>query len=86
MARPFSDKVLVVDDDPAFHKLVEAVLTPAGLPFESLHTGEEALRAVAKGPPKALIIDGLLPGMRGDDVALRMRERWTCLLYTSRCV
>ncbi len=77
MARAFSDKVLVVDDDPAFHKLVESVLTPAGLPFESLHTGEEALRAVAKGPPKALIIDGLLPGVRGDDVALRMREKWT---------
>lgn len=77
MPRAFSEKVLVVDDDPAFHKLVEAVLTPAGLPFESLHTGEEALRAVAKGPPKALIIDGLLPGMRGDDVAARMREKWT---------
>lgn len=77
MSRPLSEKVLVVDDDPAFHKLVESVLTPAGLYFESVHSGEEALRAVAKGPPRAMIIDGLLPGMRGDDVTLRMRERWT---------
>lgn len=77
MARSIAEKVLVVDDDPAFHKLVESVLTPAGLPFESVHSGEEALRAVTKGPPRAMIIDGLLPGMRGDDVALRMRERWT---------
>lgn len=77
MARSIAEKILVVDDDPAFHKLVESVLTPAGLPFESVHSGEEALRAVARGCPRAMIIDGLLPGMRGDDVALKMREKWT---------
>jgi DNA-binding response OmpR family regulator len=77
VARSIADKVLVVDDDPAFHKLVESVLTPAGIQHESVHSGEEALRAVTKGTPRAVIIDGLLPGMRGDVVAARLRERWT---------
>jgi len=51
VARAIADKVLVVDDDPAFHKLVEGVLTPAGIAFEGVRSGEEALRAVAKGAP-----------------------------------
>jgi DNA-binding response OmpR family regulator len=76
VARSIADKVLVVDDDPAFHKLVEGVLTPAGIAFEGVRTGEEAMRAITRGKPKAVIIDGLLPGMRGDDVAARMREKW----------
>ncbi len=77
MPRSLADKVLVVDDDPLFHKLVESVLTPAGITIEAVRSGEEAMRAVAKGPPKAVIIDGLLPGIRGDEVAIRLRQTWT---------
>jgi len=68
--------VLVVDDDPAFHKLVESVLTPAGLPFERAHRRRGAARGDERAA-RAVIIDGLLPGMRGDDVSMKLRERWT---------
>ncbi|MBX7096538.1 MAG: response regulator [Myxococcaceae bacterium] len=74
---PLADQVLIVDDDPGFHRLVESVLVPTGVPCQAVRTGEEALKLLEKdGPPKAVIIDGLLPGMRGDDVAAKIRERW----------
>lgn len=71
-----SECVLVVDDDASFQQLVEAVLQPAGIPVRAVRTGEEALRLLAARPPRALVLDGLLPGMRGDDLALRIRKVW----------
>jgi DNA-binding response OmpR family regulator len=73
---PKSDTVLVVDDDAGFQALVEAVLQPAGIPVKCVRTGEEALKLLSGPPPRALVLDGLLPGMRGDDLALRLRKVW----------
>lgn len=75
MAAP-NDTVLVVDDDVGFQKLVEAVLQAAGIPVTCVRTGEEALKLLGGPPPRALVLDGLLPGMRGDDLALRLRKVW----------
>lgn len=68
------DKVLVVDDDPSFHRFVESVLTPTGLACVCVRTGEKALAMAEESCPKGLILDGLLPGVRGDEVALRLRK------------
>jgi DNA-binding response OmpR family regulator len=68
--------VLVVDDDAAFHRLVEGVLQGSGVSCVCVRSGEEALKLLKKDPPKAIIIDGLLPGMRGDALAMHLRERW----------
>lgn len=72
-----NDTVLVVDDDVAFQNLVEAVLEPAGIKVKCVRTGEEALKLLGGPPPKALVLDGLLPGMRGDDLAMRLRKVWS---------
>lgn len=68
--------VLVVDDDESFQHLVEAVLAPAGIPVTCVRTGEEALKLLGGPRPRALVLDGLLPGMRGDDLAVRLRQVW----------
>ena len=68
--------MLIVDDDPGFHRLVESVLVPTGVKCLAVRTGEEALKLIENSKPKLMIIDGLLPGLRGDEVALRARARW----------
>lgn len=65
-----------MDDDPGFHRLVESVLVPTGVKCLAVRTGEEALKLIENSKPKLMIIDGLLPGIRGDEVALRARGRW----------
>ncbi len=76
MPMGLSDQVLIVDDDPGFHRLVESVLVPTGVKCLAVRTGEEALKLIENSKPKLMIIDGLLPGLRGDEVALRARARW----------
>ena len=71
-----SEQVLIVDDDPGFHRLVESVLVPTGVKCLAVRTGEEALKLIEHSKPKLMIIDGLLPGIRGDEVASRARARW----------
>ena len=71
-----SDQVLIVDDDPGFQRLVESVLVPTGVQCLAVRTGEEALKLLETGKPKLMIIDGLLPGIRGDEVAIRARAKW----------
>ncbi len=75
-APKFSDQVLIVDDDPAFHRLVESVLQPVGVSCTFARSGEEALRLFERGRPRAVLIDGLLPQMPGDALALKLRETW----------
>jgi DNA-binding response OmpR family regulator len=77
MAVGLTDQVLIVDDDPGFHRLVESVLVPTGVKCHAVSNGEEALRLIETSKPKLMIIDGLLPGIRGDEVAHRVRARWS---------
>ncbi len=72
----FAQSVLVIDDDPAFWRLVETAVTPSGIPVASVRTGEEGLKLLTHERPLAVIVDGLLPGIRGDEVAHRIRQRW----------
>ena len=72
-----TDQVLIVDDDPGFHRLVESVLVPTGVKCHAVRTGEEALKLIEASKPKLMLIDGLLPGMRGDEVAHRVRALYS---------
>lgn len=74
--RSLPDRVLVVDDDPAFQKLAESVISGCGLDCVIVRSGEEALKLCEKDKPKAIVLDGLLPGVKGDEVARRLRLRY----------
>ncbi len=64
----------MVDDDPAFQRFVFETLSADGFSVLCLRTAEEALRLTSRHKPRAVIIDGLLPGLRGDELALRLRK------------
>lgn len=70
-------RVLLIDDDASFHPLVGKVVESLGHPFVAVRSGEEGLQRIEAGLPRALILDGLLPGMRGEDVAKRLRKKYS---------
>ncbi len=68
--------VLVVDDDPALRRLLEASLPDAGYRVETAVEAQSALAAVARQPPDVILLDLMLPGSDGFELCRRLRE-WT---------
>jgi two-component system phosphate regulon response regulator PhoB len=67
-------RILVVEDEQPIREMVGFALKKAGLDFEEAADAEEALVAVASNPPDLLLLDWMLPGMSGVDLARRLRR------------
>jgi CheY-like chemotaxis protein len=67
-------RVLVADDDPILHRLLELNFRVAGIAMESVGRGDDALARVAAAPPDALVLDATMPGMDGHEVFRRLRD------------
>jgi phosphoserine phosphatase RsbU/P len=66
-------RVLVVDDERHMVRFVQFVLSGAGYRVTCAHDGEEALDAVARVRPDAIVLDLVMPGMSGFEVLSRLR-------------
>ncbi len=67
-------KVLVIDDDPAFVKLVEQVLAHKGYEVLKANSGQEGLRATFDQRPDLVLLDVAMPGLDGWQTCSRIRE------------
>lgn len=67
-------RILVVDDDAWVRKLVRGYLERAGFAVTVAATGPEALAEVTAHPPDLVVLDLMLPGMDGLDVARQIRR------------
>ncbi len=67
-------RILVVEDEQAIREMVGFALKKAGLYFEEAADAEQALLAVASNPPDLVLLDWMLPGMSGIDLARRLRR------------
>ena len=80
-------RVLVVEDVRFMAHFVTRSLEKAGYEVQAVHHGDEVLPAVAKFAPAALVLDLVLPGMSGLDIARALRndprhERTRILIVT----
>jgi CheY-like chemotaxis protein len=66
-------RVLIVDDDPVIRDVVRAVLEDGSYELEEAENGDDALRAAAKRPPDLVLLDVMMPGMDGFEVATRIK-------------
>ena len=57
--------MLVIDDDPTVHDLVQRFLAKEGLNMISARSGEEGIRLAKEVHPAAITLDVLMPGMDG---------------------
>lgn len=68
-----SPHVLVVDDEPANRRLVRALLEAEGYRVSEAENGEEALAAVTRDAPEAVLLDLTMPGMDGLSACRRLK-------------
>ncbi len=67
-------KILVIDDDPAFCKLVEQVLTQKGYEVLKAGSGQAGLRLLFAHKPDLVLLDVVMPGMDGWQTCNRIRD------------
>jgi DNA-binding response OmpR family regulator len=67
-------RVLIVDDDPLIRGVVRAVLADASYDLDEAASGEEALRVAVQHPPDVVLLDVMMPGLNGYEVATVMKE------------
>ena len=67
-------KVLLIDDEPFYNKLLSKPMKDAGHEFEHCKTGKDGLAMVSAKTPDVIILDLLLPDMHGFDILTRLRR------------
>jgi two-component system phosphate regulon response regulator PhoB len=70
-----SDRILLVDDDPEVVNLFSFALKRAGYEVDSALNGEEALQQVCRSRPALVVLDVMMPGTNGYEVAQRLRAQ-----------
>jgi len=68
-----AERILVVDDKPQNHRLIQAMLAPYGYAIASASSGEEAVRVITSDPPDLILLDVVMPGMTGYEVCRWVR-------------
>ncbi|MBW1682204.1 MAG: response regulator [Deltaproteobacteria bacterium] len=66
-------KILVVDDEEQNLRLMEALLVPLGYDVVVARNGEETFDRVAKTNPDVILLDILMPGLNGFEVAKKLK-------------
>lgn len=67
-------RILVVDDEPRYLRLLEANLVPEGYEVITAADGAEALEVFSSQPADLILLDVMLPGMDGFAVCQRIRQ------------
>ncbi|WP_297845429.1 EAL domain-containing protein [Pseudomonas sp.] len=68
-----SASVLIVDDEAQVRKLLEVLLQHQGYRTLTASSGEEALAVVGQQPPDLILLDIMMPGMDGFQVASTLK-------------
>lgn len=67
-------RLLVIDDDRGFLNMVKTMLNAKGFDVLMALTGEEGLKLAQRRKPALIILDVILPKMKGREVCRRLKE------------
>ena len=73
MSRGGPARILIVDDERLNRTLMEVILTGAGHVVSHASAGQEALDIVANVPVDLVLLDVMMPGLDGYQVAARLK-------------
>lgn len=66
-------KILLVDDDPGVHMIIVPILSRAGYQAVSAKNGEQALHLALNERPDMIIMDVIMPGIKGRDLCKKIK-------------
>ncbi|HUP60523.1 MAG TPA: response regulator [Thermoanaerobaculia bacterium] len=67
-------RLLIIDDDAAVHALLDEELSALGYAVACAYSGEDGLRVALESTPDVIILDLMMPGMTGFDVAGSLKD------------
>ena len=67
-------KVLLIDDEPFYNKLLSRPMHDAGHEFDYCKTGKDGLALISAKIPDVIIVDLLLPDIHGFEILTRLRR------------
>lgn len=67
-------RILVVDDEADVRSLLEIMLTQEGWTVVTAEDGESGLAACENEPPDLIVLDNMMPGLTGIEVAEKVRK------------
>lgn len=67
-------KILIVDDDPGVHFILAPILSKEGYNVVSARHGEQGLHLALNERPDLIILDVILPGIKGRDLCAKMKS------------
>jgi DNA-binding response OmpR family regulator len=73
MGTGITKKILLVDDDPGVHVVTVPILGQAGYVTVSAKTGEQALHLALYERPDLIILDVIMPGIKGRDLCKKIK-------------
>ena len=71
-------RILLVEDEVDLAELVRFNVEREGYDCRCVHNGTEALAEVRRARPDLIILDRMLPGQSGDDVAAKLKRDGDC--------
>ena len=69
-----SATIFIIEDDPDICEILEYNLKQEGFDIETFHDGQKALDAILKDPPDLVLLDLMLPGKNGLEIARIIRK------------
>lgn len=73
------EKILVVDDEEKITRVIRAYLEKEGFEVTEVHDGRQALQEASTGEYALMVLDLMLPGMAGEEVCKRLRQKGNSL-------
>lgn len=73
------DRILVVDDDPHSREIVRAYLESRGYAVVTAKAGEDAIALLESVRPAVVLLDVMMPGIDGWEVARLIRNHPDCV-------
>jgi DNA-binding response OmpR family regulator len=69
-----SKKILLVDDDPGVPLVIVPILSKAGYNVVCAQNGEQAFLLALQERPDLIILDVIMPGIKGRDLCRKMKS------------
>ena len=66
--------ILIIDDDLYIGNMLEEVLEKEGYRVLRAYSGTEALFVLSEGKPDLVLLDLMLPGLKGEEVLPKIKE------------